>query len=199
MTGHVPKSLPESWNENITIVRWLDLPHPETHRAAVEAIFFETGGTKTFATEEARAEFLERWLGRYFANDPHHLYIAQAPRGPVVGYLAGSLDDPAINPRFADLSYVPDFAHLSRAYPAHLHINLTETARNQGIGAALVATFVRDAATAGAPGVHVVTGAGMRNVGFYTRNGFAELGQCLCNGKAIVFLGRALRVDRQKL
>lgn len=40
--------------------------------------------------------------------------------------------------------------------------------------------------------MHVVTGKGMRNVGFYERNGFAPLAEAEWNGKVVVMLGRAL-------
>jgi hypothetical protein len=40
--------------------------------------------------------------------------------------------------------------------------------------------------------MHVVTGKGMRNVGFYTRLGFTERAAADWNGRTILFLGREL-------
>jgi hypothetical protein len=47
---------------------------------------------------------------------------------------------------------------------------------------------------AGAPGMHIITSADSRNVGFYTRNGFAEVARASIDGRELVFLGRKLGV-----
>ncbi len=159
---------------------------------AIDAIFHETSGTKSFPSEADRAVFRERWLGRFLAHDPSWVYVALMPGGALAGYLAGCLDDPAMTARFADLPYFQAFSTFTRDYPAHLHINLTAGCRGRGIGSALIEAFAQDAARAGAPGVHVVTGKDMRNVGFYTRNGFREIGATMWNGREIVCLGRRL-------
>jgi GNAT superfamily N-acetyltransferase len=98
-----------------------------------------------------------------------------------------------VQERFADISHFrTHFAELCRRFPAHLHINLSERWRNRGIGAALIAAFAEVAARAGAPGMHIVTGRSMRNVRFYERCGFRELGAAERNGGASVFLAREL-------
>jgi hypothetical protein len=56
----------------------------------------------------------------------------------------------------------------------------------------MVEAFCAYAIAAGAPGVHVVTGAGMRNVGFYERLGFAEIVRFDWSGRPLVMLGRRL-------
>jgi GNAT superfamily N-acetyltransferase len=71
-----------------------------------------------------------------------------------------------------------------------LHINLAATFRSQGIGASLIEAFGERARQAGAPGMHAITGKGMRNVGFYTRCDFTERATAQWNGRQIVFLGR---------
>ena len=81
-------------------------------------------------------------------------------------------------------------------YPAQLHVNVEEARRGQHIGAALITAFARHAEESGAPGVHVVTGRGMRNVGFYLSNGFRELGVHAAAGHELLFLGRALSPAR---
>jgi GNAT superfamily N-acetyltransferase len=68
------------------------------------------------------------------------------------------LDNPAHDPRFADIGYYASFAPLCDRYPCHLHINLDERYRNRGIGSALIAAFAAQAASAGRLGIHVVTG-----------------------------------------
>ncbi len=114
--------------------------------------------------------------------------------GAVVGYIVGSLDDPAITPLFSDIAYFQDFAALTAEYPAQLHVNVAPDWRGQGIGARLVQTFTAAIALTNVPGVHVVTTRGMRNVGYYAANGFAEVGSTKWNGRELVMLGRRLGV-----
>lgn len=175
------------------IARWTERPDRDALGAGVDAVFFATSATKVFPSEAARAAFRERWLGRYLEHDAAWFYVALSPEGRLAGYLAGCLEDPAIAPRFADLPYLRDLASVTREHPAHLHVNVAPDFHGGGIGSALVETFARDAARAGAPGVHAVTGRGMRNTAFYARNGFREIGATAWNGKEIVMLGRRLR------
>lgn len=164
---------------------------PESLRE-VERIFFLTSNRKTFPSEAARAEFQERWLGRYLLHDRAHAFVARAEDGAIAGYLIGSLDDPAESDRFDDIGYFADFADLTAVYPAHLHINLDEAWRSQGIGAMLIETFAVHARGRRAPGLHVVTGAGVRNVGFYARCGFEPLRELDWEGSRLLFMGRKL-------
>ena len=71
-------------------------------------------------------------------------------------------------------------------------LNCATSWRSKGVGAALVERFCADAAAAGSPGVHIVTGQGMRNVRFYERLGFAYQGRAIYNGTTVVLLGREL-------
>lgn len=176
----------------ISIHRWSEVSDRERLTPALDAIFFEASATKSFAGAAERAAFRERWLGRYLAHEPEWAYVALDAGGGLVGYLVGSLADPAKSERSADIGYFRTFAALTAAYPAHLHVNLAPEHRGRGIGAKLVAVFCADAARAGAPGVHVVTGAGSRNVGFYERNGFRALARDVFNGHEVVLLGRRL-------
>ena len=66
-----------------------------------------------------------------------------------------------------------------------------------GMGkSALVDRFAAYAAAMGVSGVHIVTGAAMRNVGFYERLGFREVARALRNGSAVVMLAKALDAVR---
>lgn len=174
------------------ILRWNDVPDRSRLLPEIDAIFFESSATKSFADDAERAQFRERWLGRYLDRYPVHAYLALATDGAVAGYLVGSLDDPAATPLFADIAYFRDFAALTAVYPAQLHVNLAPRSRGQGLGARLIESFVEDARRAGAKGVHVVTGRGMRNVGFYLANGFREAGSLTMGARDIVFLARSL-------
>lgn len=176
----------------ISISRWADLEDQARLLAEVDAIFFEASGTKVFAGAADRAAFRERWLGRYLAHESDWAYVALAADKTVAGYLVGSIDDPAVSARYRDISYFKDFAGLTARFPAHIHVNLAPPYRNRGIGGKLIEAFASDAARAGAAGMHVVTGAASRNVTFYARNGFCELGRSKLNGREVVLLGRCL-------
>jgi GNAT superfamily N-acetyltransferase len=158
----------------------------------LDSIFYEASGTQTFASPEDRAAFRELWLGSYLTFDRNDAFLALDQAGMVVGYVIGTLGDPALNPRYADLGYFRDFAALTPHYPAHLHINIAAQHRSQGIGARLVDAFADHAAAAGCPGLHVVTGAGLRNVSFYLRNGFQALAEAPWKTRTVVLLGRKL-------
>lgn len=161
----------------------------------VERIFFQASGRTAFANDAARAEFYERWLGRYLLHDRAHAFVARGEDGRIAGYLIGSLDDPASAERFDDISYFAEFADLTVRYPAHLHINLDPEWRSRGIGARLIETFAAQAVARRAPGLHIVTGASARNVSFYERCGFVRLREVAWNGSTVLFMGRDLAMD----
>ena len=161
--------------------------------AQVDAIFFEASGRRSFASQDERAAFRERWLGRYLQGGGDIVLVAESQQGTVAGYLVGAVDDPAEQDRFADIGYFrAEFRALCRRYPAHLHINLAPAFRNRGIGARLIAAFAARAAAAGAPGMHVVTASDARNVRFYGRCGLTELGTAPWNGRRVAFLAKPL-------
>jgi GNAT superfamily N-acetyltransferase len=162
-------------------------------RAGIDRIFYAASLRKAFADEAEREAFRERWLGRYLLHDCAHAFVARAEDGGIAGYLVGSLEDPALAPRFQDVTYFADFADLTACYPAHLHVNLDAAWRSQGIGARLVERFADHAARHGARGVHIVTGAGVRNVKFYERVGFVPLSELEWNGGRVLVMGRDLR------
>ncbi len=160
--------------------------------AALDRIFFASSATQSFGGAVDKAAFRERWLGRYLLVDQPHVFLATDAADHVVGYVAGSIADIARQPRFADMATALAFAASSATYPAHLHINVAEDVRGQGVGAQLIETFAAHATACGAPGLHVVTGAASRNVRFYERCGFIEVDRRLNAANAIVFLGRRL-------
>lgn len=176
----------------VTIRRWADLQDRAASLPGLDHVFFSSSATQSFASDEARAAFRWRWLGRYLDGHPSLVHVALAPSSEIVGYVCGTLDDPALSGRFDDIGYFASIAHLTRRYPAQLHVNLAPAHRGHGLGARLVGAFCADACAAGVPGVHVVTGRGMRNVEFYLRNRFTEAGAFDWNGRVLLFLGRAL-------
>jgi GNAT superfamily N-acetyltransferase len=179
-------------NADPTILRATGTPLAASILRQVEAIFFEASG-RSFAPGPERDAFRDRWLGRYLDSGSDEVFLALAKGDTVAGYLVGSLRDPAGQARFDDIAYFRGaFRDLCRQCPAHLHINLAPQFRNRGVGTRLIEAFAAEAKAAGAPGMHAVTGEGMRNVRFYQRCGFTELGGTTWNGRRIVFLGRGL-------
>jgi GNAT superfamily N-acetyltransferase len=159
----------------------------------MEAIFFATS-VRVWPPGPEREAFRERWLGRYLRGETDIALLALKARNRVAGYLVGALENPAEQARFADIGGLrSDFAELCRRFPAHLHINLAAEFRNMGVGGRLIEAFADRAAAAGAVGMHVVTGEGMRNIGFYARCGFSERARAVWNGRKVLFLGRELR------
>ncbi len=178
-------------DHDVRLVRYLDLL-PAMVGDQIDAIFFEASAVKTFASDDKRCAFHWRWLGRYLNHEPEHAFVALSGGDEVCGYLVGSIADPAQRSEFNELEYFATFAELTRQYPAHLHLNVHADYRSQGIGARLIATFARHARAEGAPGMHIVTGKGMRNVDFYARLGFRELAVTARGGGAAVLMGRRL-------
>ena len=179
-------------NEGCTIVRLGDdRPAPGVW-AQVNAIFFEASGRK-FTPGPEREAYRERWLGRYLQCGTDVVLLAKDAGQTVAGYLVGALEDPSEQRRFDDVPYFRhEFRDLCRRYPAHLHINIAPAFRSSGLGAQLIEAFAAHAREAGAPGMHVVTGKEARNVTFYARCGFSELGTAVWNDGSIVFLGKSL-------
>jgi GNAT superfamily N-acetyltransferase len=159
--------------------------------ARIDAIFFEASSVQGFESSAHRFAFHWLWLGRYLIEEPAEAFVA-IEDGAVVGYLVGSLVDPAPRAAFESLDYFKAFADRTSAFPAHLHVNVAAGARGRGVGERLVGAFERHAALHGAPGVHVVTGAGMRNVGFYERLGYREAARAPRGAGHVVMLAKRL-------
>lgn len=176
----------------IQILRLTELRRPAAEvRTAIDAIFYETAPLAP-ADEPQRKAFYDLWLGQYLHHEPHLAHVALVDDA-IAGYLVGCHVNPATSERFARLGYFQTFAAACAHYPAHLHINLTETARGTGIGARLIDAFADDTRAAGLPGLHVVTSADARNIGFYARCGFSEIAATERNGGRIVFLGLTMQ------
>ncbi len=186
--------MPSPPPSEITIIPFLDVPAAAQAASlrAVDDIFFEASSVKSFADEAARRSFRWLWLARYLAEEPEHAFLARTRGGEIVGYLVGSLDDPAQREAFASLAYFQTFAPQTSRYPAHLHVNVATGCRGGGIGARLIEAFAAHAVRRGAPGMHIVTSGGARNTRFYDRCGFVERARTERHGNGVVMLCRAL-------
>ena len=98
--------------------------------------------------------------------------------GGVAGYIAGCPDSfsPASKTIIGDIGYfTPSFCDALKNYPSHFHINVRPGLQGKGIGHALTARFGEICASAGSPGIHVVTSATSRAVKFYEACGFKRV------------------------
>lgn len=155
----------------------------------IDAIFFATAA-RVYPEGPERTAFREKWLGRFLDCERDVLLLALAENGRVAGYVVGTLENAADSVRFADMPHFREhFAAACAAFPAHLHINLAAEFRGRGIGARLIDAFAGIVREAGLPGLHVTTGRGMRNVGFYLGRGFREIAALERDGGAMLFLG----------
>ena len=173
-----------------------DLAAPAAVRRQIADILLVSANPRRVAAEASQAAFLARWLDPYVAAYPEQLLVAldEGEAGRVLGILTGCLDSAAAAV-FQDLHpYYRLFADLYAVYPAHFHINCRPDHRGRGIGSRLVRHFVSLCREAGLPGVHLVTAPGVRNVGFYRRNGFTEAVERAEDGRGYLFLGQ--RLDR---
>ena len=180
---------------DVEIVPWLNVVREGTSQAPeaeLDRIFFASRARRSFETDMDRAAFRERWLGRYLEHFSPHALVAIDQQRRIVGYVIGSLDDPAHDPLFADLAFMGSFKALTAAYPAQLHINVAPEWRGRGVGGQLIEAFCARAHDLGAPGAHVVTTRGMRNVDFYVRHQFLERGAAVVNERELILLGRVL-------
>jgi len=170
------------------LVRLTKLPDPSAALRALEEIFFLSAGRTEFPSETARANFFKTWTGWYLENAPWDVWFWRDHDGSFAGYLTGCLDSMDAEGLFKTIPKYDTFDDLFPRFPAHLHVNVHPDHRSHGIGAKLVERFVADCVAEGIPGVHVVTAAQMRNVGFYNRLGFTEA----VRRGPLLFLGRPL-------
>lgn len=156
----------------------------------IETIFY-VSAARTYPEGPERDAFRERWLGRFLSAPLDPLLLALSADGVVAGYLVGTLENAAESKRFRDMPHFREhFSAACQEYPAHLHINLAPQFRGHGIGGRLVDAFAGIVRNAGLPGLHVTTGEGLRNVGFYLSNGFREIAAWKREPGTMLFLGR---------
>jgi ribosomal protein S18 acetylase RimI-like enzyme len=189
-----------------------DAPLEAAIRGA-EAVFWETANTTTFETDEERSAFQWRYFGYYIEHAPEMTFVAYDAGGSgdgggavdtdtvattaVLGYICGVADTRAHRELYEIAPHIAVFDDLYDRYPAHLHINLTATARGKGLGGALLRTIEERARNGRAPGIHLVTSVGARNVRFYRKNGYTDAWDRPLNvapglNRNLLFLGKPL-------
>ena len=155
--------------------RPIDERTDDLHERLTDILLETRQDDEPFASADARAEFQHIWLGRYFLNAESLIWVAYDAERLPVGYILVQTN--ALTPADwrTDYPYYRSFQALLEDYPAHLHINIREGYRGSGLGARLLEQACTATAEAGAPGIHLITAADARNVGFYLANGFREV------------------------
>jgi len=157
----------------------------------IEAIFFDSAATRSFASEAERAAYRDLWLGRYIRHCPEELLVATNPHGEVVGYLAGALMSnrgPLPGPDY----YAGFPAALIEAHPAHLHVNVRHDCQGRNVGSALIEAFRAICRERDVGGLHAVTAAGSQAAAFFARCGFDERATTEWRGRRLAFLATPL-------
>lgn len=158
----------------------------------LDALFFEASNTQVFASENEKNQFRETWLGRYLSHYPDHFFLALSESGRLIGYLAGSPDNPARSELFSDVEYFSLFEELCQLYPAQLHVNVAPQSRGMGVGRALIEAYSNHCKTLGISGCHVITRKDADNVGYYEACGFEKSGiaRWEAGQRTLIFLGK---------
>jgi hypothetical protein len=161
------------------------------------SVFMETRGRTVFPSRSEEEEFEWKYFGIYAAT-PKWFHIALSG-DRVLGYLAGA--PRTLSVHFELNPYLELFRpEIEARFPSHLHINLSAASRGLGLGSALLSRFfaqlVDSARSPESPpsvkGIHIVTGAGERNVDFYLKNQFHEIKRKPRGTATLLLMGRSL-------
>jgi GNAT superfamily N-acetyltransferase len=174
---------------SLTRLSEIELPLQNVLISQAKEIFHQTAGNPRFETENDRAHFENRYFDVYLRT-PESFFFAHS-KNRALGYLAGA---PQTLPLHYQLNpYLEYFrAEIDQTYPAHLHINLSGSARGSGVGSRLIQVFTEQLAGLGVPGVHIITSDDARNVSFYLRNGFTRSSTQYWKEKTLLFMGKAI-------
>ncbi len=162
--------------------------------ARLREIFFLTSSRQTFADDEEREAFFQKWTSFYFQRAPEQVFFALgADDQKVLGYLTGYHDSLAAQSALSATNKAYDvFADLFERFPAHLHINLHPLAQGQGLGRLLIEQYVTWLQERRVKGLHLVTSPAADNVLFYRKCGFAFELEKDFKGTPLLFMGRSI-------
>lgn len=160
--------------------------------AGVEKIFFESSAKKTFASNEEREAFRFKYLDWYAKNHPECFFVAFEKNNDALGYICG-VPETTAHPELVGLHpWFSVFEDCFAQFPAHLHINCSESARGQGLGSTLLTLFENHLRSKNIQGVHLVTSPSARNVGFYDKNGYKFTKSAEWKGSSLLLMGKNL-------
>jgi GNAT superfamily N-acetyltransferase len=89
-------------------------------------------------------------------------------------------------------------------FPSHLHIDLLDRARGQGIGRRMIERVMARLRDLGSPGAHLgLSALNLPAYGFYRRLGFSELARVGSGEEEVIYMGRSfenqVEVDRPRV
>lgn len=157
----------------IEVITWNELNSMEQVTQALghlREIFFLTSSRQSFASDQDREDFFERWAGQYLKESPEQVYLARVRDLSKTSIWQAY----ALTSQRAELSSQA-FAPLFADYPTHLHINCHPQAQGQGLGRALIEHIISDLRQRRIGGLHAVTSLDAENLGFYQRLGFTQI------------------------
>jgi len=177
-------------NDHPRITRLSQIPFTSSVIEALRRIFFETSTRKTFASATEREEFRYRYLDLYLKN-PDWVFLALAPDETILGYLLVATQ--TTEEVFTLIPSLEAFrVFIKASYPAHLHINLTESARGTNLGSRLLEEMETALRKKNIFGVHLVTTSHARNVSFYRKNLYEPMSETQVNGVSLLMLAKLL-------
>lgn len=174
----------------ININSWAQLPAKDqsSAEAQIREIFFNASG-RSFASAEQAEQFWQKWTSYYFKYEPQLFFLVWQDC-KLMGYLSGCIDSEQAQEKLSlQIAYFSLFKDLFHNYPAHLHINVNEAFRGQGVGQLLMKHFFKILKANQITGVHIVTSPEARNVGFYKKLGFTFSEQRNWHESKLLFLG----------
>lgn len=157
----------------------------------LESIFFETSSITNFSSQEHRNEFKYKYLDYYLENDPSLCYCA-FDEDKIIAYILAHIDALADHKLLSLHPYMKCYEEFLIRFPAHLHINATESARGKGIGSMLIAALETSLKQKNCPGLHLVTGEFEENRRFYQHNNFYFEYPFKYKSNSLILLGKSL-------
>jgi GNAT superfamily N-acetyltransferase len=149
-------------------------------------IFFETSARTEFISSEEKETYIYQYLGYYKEKYPEFFLIGI--RGDdVIGYICGSPDSRMDLELFDIIPHYKTFQDLYPEFPAHLHINLTQSSRGLGLGSYLIKSFENLCNCA----THLITSPDARNREFYKKNGYLYESSRIHKMSNILFMGKS--------
>lgn len=145
---------------------------------------------------QKRIDFLNRWVFQYLDKFPEFVFCAieekiDSDEYEVLGYILACPDSIG-EYKSLDQSGLDLWLAFYTDYPAHLHINCTESARGKGVGSKLLCCLEEELINQKVKGLHLITAKGARNVGFYQKNSFEVISEKEWSGTSLLFLGKVL-------
>lgn len=181
---------------NFTIRPFKLFDHPR-----LESICPYGDASKTGTPGPVQRAMLTAFLRYYLEQEPQNCFVAANGADEAVGYVLGAENFDAWKECFTRDYLRSSFDPLARAigtgtirglspyaaqYPAHLHIDLSQESRRQGLGTRLLDALLKQLQSREVPGIMLsVSTSNESAIAFYRKYGFRELGRTrreLCMG-----------------